>query len=147
MGDFFSGADGRMGCTSLKSIFGSKENLSFIFNLETMMCGAWRLSTGSWRRSGGQISSKVLGEESSSSSQTKLFSLHFRWKRSTTVLLYILRLEFGSLKALVELFMKVTERWAIPAGSVIIVASATQLASSSLHGGPVWHYRKSLVQL
>ena len=44
----------------------------------------------------------------------------------------VLRLEFCSLKQLMELFMKTTERWAIPAGSIIIVTSATQMASGSL---------------
>ena len=40
LGDFFTGADGRMWCTSLVSSFGSKENVSASFNPETMMCGA-----------------------------------------------------------------------------------------------------------
>ena len=44
----------------------------------------------------------------------------------------ILRPEFGSLKQLVEVFLKTTERWMVPAGSFIIVSSASQMASGSL---------------
>ena len=39
---------------------------------------------------------------------------------------------FCSLKQLVELFLKTTERWMVPAGSFIIVSSASQMASGSL---------------
>ena len=40
LGDFFSGSDGRMGCTYLSSNFASKENVFSIVNPDTMLCGA-----------------------------------------------------------------------------------------------------------
>ena len=135
LGDFFSGADGRMGSgfTSLVSNFGSKENVSSNFNPETMLCGACSsenkhlvLVRKSWQHqqhdNGGRIVFFLTDQAFPPALSVK--------ERKNCVA--VLRLEFGSLKQLMELFMKTTERWAIPAGSIIIVTSATQMASGSL---------------
>ena len=132
LGDFFTGADGRMGCTSLVSSFSSKENVSASFNLETMLCGACSgenehlvLVRRSWQQqqeNGGRIVFFLTD-------QAFPPVLPVREKKNCVA---ILRLEFGSLNQLMELFLKTTERWMVPAGSFIIVSSATQLASGSL---------------
>ena len=121
------------GFTSLVSNFGSKENVSSNFNPETMLCGACSsenkhlvLVRKSWQHqqhdNGGRIVFFLTDQASASGEgEEKLCDC-----------VAVLRLEFGSLKQLMELFMKTTERWAIPAGSIIIVTSATQMASGSL---------------
>ena len=94
-----------MSCTQLTTKFGTKENISTSFELETMRC---RSCVGP-ASEGGTVYISLLW-------RTRLFHRIFRQEVKRTACFAVIRLEYGNLKTLVEIFRSFTREGMIPPG-------------------------------
>ena len=137
MGDFFSTGDGRMVDSHVKANYNSKSNCSFSFNPDTMQCLCCSDNYGH----------KVLHREDEEvANQGRILFMLADQASPPTMssgagCVRVIRLELGDIKRLMKLFLSTMRSFAIPPGSIVIVSSATQLATEGIQG-----YLKSLCE-
>ena len=128
-GDFLSAGDGRMGMVQLLVNFSKKTCKTYSFDPETMLCSMCpdrehRLMGGSYVPGdmGGDRIVVFAGDQ----------ALPPGWASSSGGCPATIRIEYGSLRDIAEEVAAVTRGWRVPAGSIILLSSATQLLGAGL---------------
>ena len=126
LGSFFSTADGRLVDTSLVATYHSKKNVSYSFNPDTLACLCCTNNYGHSLLGGHPGGGRLVFMLANQACPPTLAG-----KEGCVA---VIRQETGELVPLVKLFLATTRGFTLPPGSLVVISSATQLATTSLEG-------------
>ena len=132
LGDFFSGADGRMARAHLKVNFNDKSNISFSFDPLTMRCASCSSGAHDVLKRDPNYSLTGTGP-----GERIIFFLGDQmlppmWAMANGGCPLIVRVEYGNLINIAETAMATIRGWQVPANSIFILSSGTRLEALGL---------------